>query len=227
MASDSTVQLSTSLPYLFLDAAGREPIAGVWQNGQWLAYQNSAGLAATEGLFSATDAVLKSASLGVEDCAGFIFVEGPGSILGIRIAAMAIRGWKALPGLADKPVYATGTLSLAAHLLLREDPSRQNFSLLADSRQGRWNVAIVDNGTVPSGFEEIRGEHLAELPTPRYRITQRALGAPPVECLDLPSALLKNDPGVLSVQSLLHIVESPDALNMPGEFSKWEPQRHR
>lgn len=214
-------------PYLFLDAAGRSPCAGVWETGAWRAYRSAGAVPATEGLFGLVDAALRAVSLTLGDCAGFVFVEGPGSILGIRIAAMALRGWRALPELAAKPVFAAGSLALAGHLLLREMPERRDFTLLADSRQGLWNVAVVRGGVVPADFSEVRGAALADLPGPYFRITQRALGAPPVACDPLPENLLEKHPAVLTTPGLLRGTDAPDAVNMPGQFVKWTPERHR
>ncbi len=180
------------------------------------------GVAAIEGIFEAIDAVLKAARTALPDCAGFIFVEGPGSILGIRIAAMALRAWKALPAFSEKPVYAVGSLQLAAHLLLKKNPATRTFSVFADSRQNLWNDAIVNNGAVPEIFSEIRSENLNTLPEPRFRITQRALGEPPATHENFTPALLETFPEILATPGLLRLETSPDAVNMPGEFTKWE-----
>lgn len=214
-------------PWLFMDAAGADVRIGCWEAEKWLAWERTAGRLAVEGLFAATDGVLERAGVRLEECAGVVFVEGPGSILGIRIAAMAVRAWRALPVLAGRPVWGVGSLALAGHLLLRADPAQRDFSLLADSRQGRWNVSVVRDGVVRDGFEEKRAEELAALPRPCFRISQRALGMPPVDCENYPAGLLEEDAGVLTVPGLLRQIEEPDAVNMPGVFAKWEPGRHR
>ncbi|MDR2844581.1 MAG: hypothetical protein LBV28_00615 [Puniceicoccales bacterium] len=214
-------------PLLFLDAAGRAPFAGVWRDGAWLSHRRATETAATESLFALTDDALAAAALRLTDCAAFAFTEGPGSILGIRIAAMALRGWRVLPELAAKPVYAVNSLELAAHLLLRASPAQRDFTLLADSRQGWWNVVVVRGASVPSGFEEIRGPDLATLPAPFFRITQRLLSAPPVPCEAFPPDLLERDAAVLALPELLRETDAPDAVNMPGQFVKWAAQRHR
>ncbi|MDR2862417.1 MAG: hypothetical protein LBV54_00865 [Puniceicoccales bacterium] len=229
-ASDTVCLADSTEMFLFLDAAGREPFVGVWAHGIWLACRYAEKQAATESLFTLIDDALRGPwglSMKLADCGGFIFTEGPGSILGIRIVAMALRGWRALPGLAHKPIYAVGSLELSAHLLLRAKPERRDFTLLADSRQGWWNTAVVRDGVVAHGFNEVRGTELSMLPGPFFRITQRALGAPPVACEPLPEDLLERDPTVLAMPNLLRETDAPDAVNMPGQFVKWEPARHR
>ena len=214
-------------PWLFVDAAGAVPVAGWWRDGCWEAFRQVEGAQTLEGFFTAVEAVLQEAGARLADARGVVFVEGPGSILGIRVAAMAVRAWRTLPGLAEWPVWGVGTLALAGSLLRRECPELADFSLLADSRQGRWNVAVVRGGKVPEGFGETRAEELAELPAPCFRITQRALGAPPVACAAYPGGLLEKYPDVLAAPGLLRRVEEPDAVNMPGVFAKWEAGRHR
>ena len=218
---------ASAAPFLFIDASGREPSVGVWQAGNWRAFLRSDEGAVTDSLFVLVDDALRNAAIRLDDCAGFIFAEGPGSILGIRIAAMALRAWRTLPEFGGKPVFAVGSLALAAHLLARENPARRDFSILADSRQGWWNTRVVRDGAVPDGFEEVRGADLDLLPAPRFRITQRALGAPPVACELFPAEALERDPGVLLVPGLLRETNTPDAVNMPGQFVKWTPSRHR
>jgi tRNA threonylcarbamoyladenosine biosynthesis protein TsaB len=185
-----------------------------------------AGEAATESLFALVETALQTAELALAACAGFVFTEGPGSILGIRVVAAALRAWKVLPGFAAKPVFAVNSLALAARLLLREEPARRDFALLADSRQGWWNTLVVRGGVVPEGFEERRGAELGALPEPRFRITQRVLSAPPEGCVAFPEGLLEREPAVFSEPGLLRETDAPDAVNIPGVFVKWTPARH-
>jgi tRNA threonylcarbamoyladenosine biosynthesis protein TsaB len=217
----------SSAPFLFIDASGRLPFVGILQTGSWRICRRSGEAAVTESLFALVEEALRGAGLRLADCAGFIFAEGPGSILGIRIAAMAFRAWRVLPEFADKPVFAVGSLALAAHLQVRTNPARHEFAVLADSRQGWWNTLTVRDGVVADGFQELRGADLAALPALRFHIAQRALGAPPVVCEPFPGDALERDPEVLLVPGLLRETEAPDAVNMPGQFVKWTPARHR
>ncbi|MDR3229183.1 MAG: hypothetical protein LBT53_07215 [Puniceicoccales bacterium] len=226
-------------PFLFLDAAGRLPVTGVWRDGTWLAFHRAENPAASETLFALIDATLADAKLRptklgkdserseLGGLGGFIFAEGPGSVLGIRIAAIALRSWLALPEFAGKPVFAFGSLTLAAHLLLRNSPDRRDFSLLADSRLGRWNTLAVRNSVVPETFSEMSATELAVLPQPRFRITQRALGEPPSPWEPFPENLLERDPATLAVPNLMHTTNAPDAANTPAQYAKWAPLRHR
>ncbi|MDR2430569.1 MAG: hypothetical protein LBD14_06780 [Puniceicoccales bacterium] len=220
--------------WLFLDASGRVPCAAVWRDGTWVALRQACSVPATEALFALTDDVLKKSSLTLGECAGFLFVEGPGALLGIRIAAMAIRCWRALPDFANKRVFAMGTLELSAHLLSRHlavtgsVEGQHAFTLLSDSRQGWWNATVVRDGVVPSGFNEIDAAGMETLPEPRFHIAQRNTSKPPpVAHRPFPENLLGNNPAVLLTHGLLRETHEPDAANHAGQFAKWHPGRHR
>jgi tRNA A37 threonylcarbamoyladenosine modification protein TsaB len=62
----------------------------------------------------------------------FIFCEGPGSILGIRTSAAAIKVWHILN---PKPVWAYRSLELLAHSV-----SDKRVSVISDARRDFWHV---------------------------------------------------------------------------------------
>src|SRR4051812_43704077 len=100
-------------PLLFLDAASARIQVGVWEKageGAWRTSDEEAGI----GIFRCL------AELGIRpDAVGaFIFSDGPGSILGVRTVAMAIRTWTLLK---PRPVFAYSSLALVAHGLNRAE----------------------------------------------------------------------------------------------------------
>jgi tRNA threonylcarbamoyladenosine biosynthesis protein TsaB len=129
--------LAAHAPLLLLDAAStRVQVALFGPDGtaRWAVADEEAGVALFRGV----------ESLGVDlaQVRGFAFCEGPGSILGIRTAAMALRTWQAL---APRPVFAFRSLEIVAHDLARRGP-RENFSVIADARRGAWHCVEVRSG---------------------------------------------------------------------------------
>ena len=111
---------------LLLDAASERIQVGLCavDSGRWTESSAEAG----EGLFRCLDA------LGVDPATvpAFAFCEGPGSILGIRTAAMAIRTWSAL---TPRPCYHYQSLAVVATALA--DPM---IAVVADARRESWHV---------------------------------------------------------------------------------------
>lgn len=213
------ILLDASLPHgvvaAKLDASGR-----AWEN---FAVEKTAAL---EGLF---DAVAKAAPAFGGN--GFIFCEGPGSILGIRIAAMAIRGALAL---RECPVFAFQSLSLAARLILRAGMARgnANFAVVAESRMNCWNVLIVDEKGVPAEhFVELKTDELGTLPEQIFLVPARRAKIPLAGTLIDPLAMLRDDPAVFEdCPELLHDCGNAlDAVNTSAanSYVKWTPERHR
>ncbi len=61
----------------------------------------------------------------------FAFCEGPGSVLGIRTVAMALRTWCVMD---PRPVFAYGSLAVVA-----QSRGVPNTAVIADARRGYWH----------------------------------------------------------------------------------------
>lgn len=85
-------QLPMGVPLLFIDASAPQVQTGLWLGGRWLAHR-SVQAAALEEIFRSVQSLLTEAKLPFSALGGFIHNEGPGSILGIRLGAMALRVW--------------------------------------------------------------------------------------------------------------------------------------
>lgn len=181
--------------------------------------------AALEGIFSASARACPNLK-----AAGFLFCEGPGSILGIRIAAIAIRGKNALE--KPIPVFSFQSLRLAATLIARAFAKERNFIVLAESRMNAWNILRCRDGIPKATFHELKTAELSELSEEKiFVLPQRRSQPPPVNCVSVnPATLLQNDPGVFSdCPDLLVSCENPDAVNTApaSGYAKWTPERHR
>lgn len=156
--------LPQGVPLLFVDASAPLVQVGVWQDGAWLAHL-CVDAPALEAIFHTVRTVLAQAGVPLAGIGGFIHNEGPGSILGIRLGAMALRVW-ALGGQAGAgstgsagnaaaglPVWAVRSLPLLAAKVAAcagTDGAAQNgtassgagigaFAVVSEFRQGLWN----------------------------------------------------------------------------------------
>jgi len=188
---------------------------------------------ALEGVFSALE---KLQNDGVP-ARGFLFCEGPGSILGIRIAAAAIRAKLALDraaGVPALPVFAFGGLRLAAELLLRARPAEKNFIVAAESRLKTCNLLRVSDGVPAENFEEIKFAEAEKFSAEKIFVFPARRELPPAfsdaEICSVPE-LLKNNPSVFSdVPELSHDCgNAPDVINAASaeSYVRWTPERVR
>ncbi len=130
--------------HLVLDAAMSRVYAGLWRRGEWRALEGAAAPAA-ETLFAGVGRCLESAGMTLGDLSGFFFCEGPGSVLGTRIAATAIRTWSVYHPGRRIPCRAFRSLEVLAAALL-ERGETPPFGVVSDARRGHWNLLRVEAG---------------------------------------------------------------------------------
>jgi hypothetical protein len=128
---DVTAAVLLNRRVLLLDACSARAQVG-WLEGDAAAWRWAAADGPSDvALFQALEKLEKDpASAGA-----FAFADSPGSILGNRIAAMAIRTWCEMK---PRPVYAYNALELLA-----QGAGRSNLTWIADARRDRWHVLRV------------------------------------------------------------------------------------
>lgn len=171
---------------------------------RWARSETEAGL----GLF----ACVEELALDPAEVNAWVLCTGPGSILGIRTAAMALRTWLMLHPV---PVHAYFSLALVAHA--QPAPA---LPVIADARRETWHVFTQDHGLrrvssvdVPSPCVMPRGfRHWSALPAGTTTTSY-----------DLQELL----PRVWNVP-LLSPCPEPDAfLHEEPSYVTWTPQVHR
>jgi len=194
---------------LVLDAASaRVQVGWLDRNAdtppRWHASEAEAGIA----LFESIEAL----GVDVNTAGAFVFCEGPGSILGIRTAAAAIRAWCVVRA---RPVYAYRSLRLVAEALRLGD-----MAVIADARRERWHCYQTG--------DELRRLPAASLP-PRRAMPQgfRSWSAVPPDVAAVPY-----DVGALfeagASLDLLATTNAPDAfMHEQPSYVRWTPQIHR
>ncbi|MBL9215505.1 MAG: peptidase M22, partial [Opitutaceae bacterium] len=127
---------------LVLDAASASVQAGVLTRSGTAAWSASRAEAGS-GVFAGTRSTLAQAGLELAQVGAFVFCEGPGSMLGIRTVAMALRTWNVLQA---RPVYAYQSLAVAGRHAWTLKPGAA-FTVIADARRDSWHsLAVAGSG---------------------------------------------------------------------------------
>jgi tRNA threonylcarbamoyladenosine biosynthesis protein TsaB len=200
--------LADKAPLLLLDAAGPTVHAGWLGAGppRWAAFTAEAGT----GLFSA----LEGLGIKVAEARAFAFCEGPGSILGIRTTAMALRAWCAI---APRPVYAYQSLDLLCRGL-----ARPGLTVIADARRGLWHRQRPGEA-----LDRVPADALTPpLATPEPFRAWEPL-PPGTERVPYRPDLLFGDPAVASAPVLRETADPDAFLHSEPSYAAWVPQIHR
>jgi tRNA threonylcarbamoyladenosine biosynthesis protein TsaB len=145
---------------LFLDPASPRLCAGLKPADgakiAWRETDDEAGI----GLFRTTEDLLRTAGLTVRDVRTAVFCDGPGSLLGIRLVAMALRTWTELPRANPWRVFAYRSLALVAADLLAGGETVP-FHVCCDARREMWNVVSV---SADGAIANVRRSTMGDLP---------------------------------------------------------------
>lgn len=211
--------------FLLLDAAGPLVQTGLWRNGQWIRWIGS-GEEAGKSLFQGVERIFAEEGTSIDRIDGFFFCTGPGSMLGLRIAAMAIRGWQSLRP-QPLPIYGYSSHRLLAHMLLANGKTPP-FHVISDARRDSWHVTTVLEPGVGSALRRLPSDELAELTGPFYRMEERVRAEPPVKVAAILPYHLEKEAARFLEPGLLHPMTDadPSVLEAP-EYKKWSAERHR
>jgi tRNA threonylcarbamoyladenosine biosynthesis protein TsaB len=211
---------------LVIDGSGSSVFAGLLnEENQWLAQTTRDG-APLEELFPAIEQTLNEAKQTLAEVNSYYYCEGPGSVLGLRLCAMAIETWTHLyPQSAQ--LYKYNSLRLTALSLLHTSAELKEALIVADWKKGAWNAVYIQNGTV-GATEVIDDTELAEWTGALYHLPQRKGWQRPPEGVQT----LHYDPSQISQvrehASLLQASKTVELYNSGiNTFQKWTPIRHR
>jgi hypothetical protein len=208
--------------WLLIDAAGPLSTIGLVREGQWL------GKSIRDGDFlamlqPATEELLREEKLNLEDLAGAIYATGPGSTLGLRLAAMFIRSFMEMSQLNHWQCLEYQNLELA----LWSQHGSGCREAVAPWRRDRFHHVKLDCA------EECRFEHsyISPMEAEEAEIPGFELGRRPpafansINWLPFP---LDSVPLILaSNTALLQPSEAPIPYSAEEpEFARWSPKRH-
>ena len=215
----------TNKASLVIDGSSNTVFAGLLDaDSRWLAKTEHDGNALEE-LFPVIEMVLSKSSLSLADIDNYIYCEGPGSILSLRICAMAIKTWTRLyPKSAS--YYKYNSLQLSAHALLYATPDLQDALIVADWKKGAWNALYIRDRHV-GDTEVIDDASLDDWENLIYHLPQRkGWKIPPNKVQTIhydPSILdaIRHTSGLLEMTTHIELYSS--GINT---FQKWAPTRH-
>ena len=193
---------------------------GVLSGGRWVG-QGLSPDGALEGLFGCVEVALAEAKLKLSDIRSFALCVGPGSVLGIRIAALAVRSWSALE---PRPIFVWESLAGIARSALVAG-EKGPFLVAVESRLKRWHALEVSiDGSLGVPFEA----EAAQLNSSGHRVLASSEAAAGVltSHVAVPhswSAL----PTFFAQSGFLREESRPDALNVANDFATWSGERHR
>jgi tRNA threonylcarbamoyladenosine biosynthesis protein TsaB len=211
--------LKSHAQVLLIDSASATVQIGLWQNGRLSSWRKNTGEAG-EQIFTGVDEVLRQAAVTLQSVDAFVFCDGPGSVLGIRTAAVALRTWSVL---RERPCYAFCGLSVVAEHWARIK-GRRHFAVIADARRDSWHHVDVDAAGTLSELKRVPTASLSgDLLMPegfRHWSTP-----PPVETV---SYALERLLPPISDSPLFQPAPAPDAfLHEEPVYQTWTPQVHR
>lgn len=203
---------------LVLDAASTRVQVGLLQpsGGCWHAADTEAG----QALFAGTAAVLREAGVSLDDAGAFVFCEGPGSMLGTRTVAMALRSWLVL---RDRPVFAYQSLALAA--AGEYERARRAFSVIADARRDAWHCQRIAADGTRAVLQRLPVAELpsGELLTPAHFRAWSPAPAGTGACGYAVERLW----AAAATRELLRAVPAPDALHHEApDYKRWSARVH-
>ncbi|MEO6003967.1 MAG: peptidase M22 [Opitutus sp.] len=192
---------------LLLDACSARIQVG-WRDGpeneHWTESSEEAGL----GLFKC----LSELGVSLPDVSAFVFCDGPGSILGIRTSAVALRTWNVL---TPRPCFSYHSLELVAHA-----QQRPELTVIADARRDTWHAVSLDTTLRRVAATELVGA----LAMPEGF---RHWSTPPPRVEHVPykvRSLISQCPDA----DIFRGADSPDAfLHEEPSYVTWTPQIHR
>ncbi len=205
---------------LWIDTASARTHVGLLRTDQPATWSHGDDEAGTV-LFHATEEVLTQTNLRLEEVQAFVFCDGPGSILGVRTAAVALRTWCAL---TPRPVFAYNALALLAAAQRAQGLSGPR-TYVADARRDSWHRLTWE---ASGEFGPLLRTPTADLPSPVYMVEGfRHWSRPPAQHELVPYSLPDYVAATASVD-LLRATDQPDAfLHEEPSYQTWQPQIHR
>jgi tRNA threonylcarbamoyladenosine biosynthesis protein TsaB len=194
---------------LLLDAASERiqvGLLGAGSDPKWVSRTAEAGV----GVFECLDEL----DVEIDAVGAFAFCEGPGSILGVRTTAMALRTWNVL---RPRPTFAYFGLAVVAHAV-----GRPEVAHIADARRGLWHRQSLGGSPERVPAAALTGELMTPEGFRRWDPLPAGAATTPY---DLASLFLIP---CVAAADIFRPSPEPDAfLHQEPAYAKWTPQIHR
>lgn len=210
--------------WLLIDAAGPTSAIGLAEHGSWLEHVHSEG-DFLEMLAPTVQELLSKSGLTLAQLSGVLYGSGPGSTLGLRLAAIFIRTLLGIPGLKHWTCFQYQNLELAI-VALNQNNEKQPVQAVAPWRRDRLHYSKWDG--ISKSFEN---DAIDPQEAVKANLTGVSLGRRhPGKTVDvdwrdypigkIPSILFSN-PWLLEET----ITPTPYSAEDP-QFAQWNPKRH-
>jgi tRNA threonylcarbamoyladenosine biosynthesis protein TsaB len=194
-------------PLLILDAASSQVQVGIVRSREHADWQSSAAEAGV-ALFRCVEKL----AVDIGDIRAFAFCEGPGSVLGVRTAAMMLRTWSVLK---PRPLFGYCSLALVAHGA--GDP---DVTVIADARRDSWHRYQIATGLARVMAIDLRGKLVMPENFRNWSALPAGVGRVPYVVADLLRRVADAD--------VFHPTDAPDAfLHEEPNYVTWTPKIHR
>lgn len=210
---------------LLIDASTPALQIGVYETGasKWLAFEQTEDEPLT-ALAPLAQLCLRTSKHTLPQLDKLIYCEGPGSLLGIRLCAITLRIWKALPDCRHLTTHSYRNLALAAALI----PGKQQDALIiTEAGRNRWATLHTQQPDQPIDY--LAHDTLAQTDLPCYHLKQRKQWqAPPLDTTPV-DYNLHTSQALNALAPLTSPATAPDALAPPAtkQYVTWSGQRHR
>lgn len=199
---------------LLLDASSSTLHAGWLEAGtepRWAAVEQEAG--------TGIHVLLGQLAVSPNAAGAFVFCEGPGSLLGIRTVAAALRVWCAL---SARPIYQYRSLDLLART--EGKPGR---TFICDARRRSWHTLTLDAQGKPGPIQRLATDELpsGQICRPGGFRTWTPLPSPAPEVVPYSPPQLGS---TLRAVEMLTLAEDPDAFQPERpDYATWTPRVHQ
>lgn len=219
------MKIKSSDTILFLDASSVVVHIGILNDNKWIGYFRSED-PALQSLFQGVEVCLQTAGLHLSDITGFAYCEGPGSLLGIRLVAMAIRAWKEQKTFMDSMVYAYNSFDVSLELIRKIHNSKEPYAIVSQSAKGFWNFLSTDSSKIQ--VSEFSEAELASFSGTLWLFKQKKIHSCERNFQTLAfDYSLQQVPEIFYQGALLRPVDEPDAAFVrEPEYVKWDSKRH-
>ncbi len=215
---------------LVIDGSGAQVFVGLIDvEGKWLARSTEIEIARgapLERLFPTVDAVLQKAKSELTDISSYLYSEGPGSVLGMRLCAMAIRTWTHLYPESNF-LKSYNSLQLTASLALLDNPQTKDALLVSDWKKDTWNSIQISDKKI-SSVKPVSSETLKEWDGTVWHLPQRKGWQPPPDSAVTLEYTPERIDEIVAQHSLFKETNGVKLYSAGSNvFKKWVPERHR
>jgi tRNA A37 threonylcarbamoyladenosine modification protein TsaB len=210
--------------WLLLDAAGPDLCTGLIRDDRWLAFRSTRD-GFLESLKPSVEALLGESGMKLPDLMGCLVAAGPGSTLGLRLAAMFATALLQLDSLAHWRCLSYNNLSLACAASLNPSNPEPRV-LLAPWRRDRFHRAEFAPSSGEFKLSGIEASSVTNLSLQCVILGNRASHLPdhvkrvPYPAQRIPE-VLKAFPGLLVPSSAPVLYAAEET-----EFARWRGERH-